>query len=272
VASSAVQMGERSKRGVGFGVSALLLSGACWAVVVACGSDDERTGFTPDDAATDVTTQPTLDGTFGMNDSGGGCQPVAPTKPLATKPTKQFAPSSCTATQVAGYVKDCLQSDGNVCDAYKTANAACVACVESVSSDASWGPIVFYENRQYYDYNYGGCIANVTNDFSATGCGAAETRYLECRHAACVTCLPPGFPRDYKPFYECQNKSATDTLCATELSDVRTSCAAYFAGSPMDACQAGGLSSDDYLRKLITGFCGGADSDAGDAGDGGDGG
>jgi hypothetical protein len=266
-------MSESSRRRLGVGVSAVLLGAACWALVVACGDDDERTGFTPDDAGgTDATPQPSIDATFGENDAGA-CPPMAPTKRAAPSSIKPFQPGTCSPAQVSGYVKECLQSDGNACKAYKAASADCATCVESAAADASWGPIVFYENGQYYDYNYGGCIANVTNDFSATGCGAAQTRYLECRHAACVHCLPTGFPIDYAPFYACQATSATDKLCAAEVTDVGTACAAYFATKPTDACQAAGLPSTDYLRQLITGWCGGSASDAGgDGGDGGDGG
>jgi len=142
-------------------------------------------------------------------------------------------------------LKDCLKSDGNVCKAYKTANAACATCVESSSTDPTWGPVVFHGARQFYDYNYGGCIANVTGDLTATGCGAAETRYLECRRAACTSCLPAGLPRDYAPFYACESTLATDKLCAEELMGLSTACASYFGAKPKDACQAAGLSSDD---------------------------
>lgn len=265
-------MSNKTKRGVGVGgVSALLLGAACWSVIVACSTDDERTPFTVTDEAGDASMQPAIDGNFAPDDAAAGaCAPVAPTKPLLTAPTKHFQPGACTTTQVDGYMKDCLQSDANVCNTYKTANAACAACVESNGADGSWGAIVFYENRRYYDYNYGGCIANVTGDFAASGCGAAETRYAECRHAACVQCLPNGFPIDYAPFYACQSAKKTDMLCATELSEVSTACATYFAATPKDACQGAGLSSDQYLRRIITGWCGGTASDAGDdAGDGG---
>lgn len=264
-------MSEKSKRGrLGVGLVAVVLGAACWSLVVACGSDDERAPFTPaDDGGDAAAPPPSFDGTFAEDDAGA-CPPSAPAKPVLTAAPAPFQPGSCSAAQVDGYLKECLDSDGNACNAYKTANAACAACVESNSADASWGPIVFHENRRYYDYNYGGCIANVTGDFSATGCGAAETRYLECRHAACVACLPAQLPLDYAPFYACQSAKATDKLCATELDGVKTSCASYFATKPADACQAGTLSSNDYLRRLITGWCGGSAPDAG--GDGGDGG
>jgi hypothetical protein len=264
-------MSERDRRGLGVGVSAVLLGAACWSVAVACGSDEVRTGFPTDDAGDATTTQPSLDGTFAETDAGG-CQPIAPATRVAPAPTRRFQPGSCTTAQLDGYLKECLQSDGNACKTYKAASATCAACIESASEDASWGAIVFYASGRYYDYNYGGCIANVTGDFSATGCGAAQTRFLECRHAACEECLPDGFPIDYAPFYACQNTKATDTICATEVADVRTACATYFAGMPVDACQAAGLPSAGYLRQLMTGWCGGvadAGADGGDAGDGG---
>jgi hypothetical protein len=260
-------MSARIKRGVGFAV--LLLGATCWSVVVACSSDDETSATTITDDAGDAAKQPSTDSAVADSDAGV-CGPIAPTKRVAPAPTKRFAPGTCTTAQINGYVKDCLESDGNACKTYKAASAGCAACIESASEDASWAAIVFYENGRFYDYNYGGCIANVTGDFSAAGCGAAETRYFECRHAACVSCLPDGFPIDYAPFFACQSKKATDTLCATELSDVSSACAAYFATSPMDVCQGSGLSSSDYLRRIMTGWCGGVAADAGaDGGDGG---
>ena len=110
----------------------------------------------------------------------------------------------------------------------------------------------------------------MTGDLTATGCGAAETRCLECRRAACTSCLPAGLPRNYAPFYACENALVTDKLCAEELRGVDTACAAYFGAKPKDACQAAVLSPDDYLRQLMTAFCGGApgeaEADGGDAG------
>lgn len=265
-------MNAGRKRGFGVFVSAVLLGGACWSVVVAC-SSDERAGFTPDPAETGTDSGPsTTDGTFVETDAGG-CQPEAPKKPLVAAPPTRFQPGTCTTTQVDGYLNDCLSSDGNVCKAYKDANAACAKCIENTDADGAWGPVVFYDSRFFYDYNYGGCIANVTGDFASTGCGAAQTRYLECRHAACNKCLPPGLPRDFEPFFECQRKKATDTLCAAELSETSTACAAYFTSKPTDACQGSTLPPQQYLKQLITAWCVGAVSDGGtDGGDGGDGG
>jgi hypothetical protein len=267
---SSAEMSSTTKRGLGVGVSAVLMAAACWSVVVACGTDEEQAAVTPDEASSaDATPQPAFDsGTSTGNDAAGSCEPVAPKRPAPTPP-KRFQPGACTTEQVDGYVKECLQSDGKKCKTYKTANATCAACAESKSEDPAWGPIVFYENDRYYDYNYGGCIANVLDDFTAAGCGAAETRYLECRHAACVGCLPDSLPIDYKPFFACQNSKATETICAAEQSEVGSACAKYFAGKPTDACQGAGLSSDDYLRRLIGGWCVGTAGDAGDGGDGG---
>ncbi|MEI9885754.1 MAG: hypothetical protein WDN08_04495 [Rhizomicrobium sp.] len=263
-------MKSSTKRGLGVGVSAFLLGTACWSVVVACGTDEARPSFSIEDASEAEAPPPSVDGSFEPADAG--CAPAAPARPIATAPSTHFTSGSCTPTQVDGYLKDCLKSDGNVCNAYKTANPTCATCVESNSGDPAWGPIVFYGAHQYYDYNFGGCIANVTGDYAATGCGAAETRYLECRRAACATCLPAGLPRNYAPFYACENTVATDKLCTEELTGVNTACADYFAAKNKDACQSTGLSSDDYLRQLMTAFCVGTGDAGTDGGDGGDGG
>lgn len=261
-------MSVRSNHRLGVCVSAILLAGASWSIVVACGSDDAGAAFASDEAGRDGGPS-TIDGAF-AGDDAGGCQPSAPTRPLSASAPARFAPGSCSTSQVDGYLKDCLQSDGNVCKAYKDANAACAKCIESTDSDPAWGPVVFYDSRYYYDYNYGGCIANVTNDFTTTGCGAAQTRYLECRHAACAKCLPPGLPRDFEPFFDCQKKKATDTLCASELTEANAACASYFASKPTDACQGSTLASEVYLKQLITAWCAGSLPDAGtDGGDGG---
>lgn len=258
-----------TRRKVRGALAAAIAAMGSWTVVVACSSTETRETFDAPDAPPGDATMTTFDGTFGKTDTGDTCVAVAPTKPLLAAPTKKFEPGACTVTQVDGYVKDCLEADGNVCTTYKSANPTCAACAESTSDNPAWGPIVFYENRQFYDYNYGGCIANVTGDFTDAGCGAAQTRYLECRHAACVGCLPPGFPRDFEPFFACQNAGSTDTLCRTERDDSRAACATYFAAMPTDACQAKPAPAS-YLRQIIAAFCGPSTSDAGDAGDGGD--
>jgi hypothetical protein len=230
----------------------------------ACGNDDARPGFAIEDAAPTEAAPPSVDGSFGETDAG--CPATDPPRPVTAAPPTRFTAGACSASQVDRYVTDCLQSDGNVCAAFRATNAACAACAESAGDASAWGPIVFYGARQYYDYNYGGCIANVTGDLTSAGCGAAETRYLACKRAACAPCLPSGLPRDYAPFYACENAGATDRRCAAELAEATTACAAYFAAKPVDVCQAAGLPPTDYLRRLIGGWC------AGDGGDGGDGG
>ncbi len=255
-----------TKRKLGFGTATAIVATGCWAVVIACSSESKES-VAAADAAGAADAAPTFDGTIAMTDSGRACVATAPKRPLLAAATKKFQPGSCTTTQVDAYVKDCLDSDGKVCSAYRSANAACAACAESTSADPAWGPVVFYENRQFYDYNYGGCIANVTGDFGESGCGAAQTRYLECRHAACVSCLPQKLPIDFAPFYACQAASATDTLCRVERDESTAACTTYFATTPKDACQAAGLAPLAYLRQLVTAFCGPSASDAGDGGD-----
>ncbi|MBX3187860.1 MAG: hypothetical protein KF819_12630 [Labilithrix sp.] len=238
----------------------MALGGVCVAVV-AC-SDDTRVGFSPEDSGVDASGPITPDGSFAEIDAGG-CPPTAPARPIPASAPARFTPGACTTAEVDGYVQDCLGSDGNVCKAFKDANVACAKCIESADTDATWGPIVFYDSRIFYDYNYGGCIANVTDDFATTGCGAAQTRYLACRHAACNACLPPGLPRDFEPFFECQKKKATDTLCAAELTEANTACAAYFASKPTDACQGSTLAPEQYLKQLIGAWCVGSPVDGG---------
>gem|GEM_PF-4496969 len=254
-------------------VGALVLGAFGWTLTTACASDeDARAPFTEADASADAARDGAADGSFGVDDAGT-CPPRTPAQPVTTKPPRPFEAGACTTAQVAGYVSECVNADGNKCTAYKQANPTCAACVESTSADATWGPIVFYENRRFYDYNYGGCIANVTDDAAENGCGAAQTRYLECRHAACVACLPSTLPLDYEPFFACQGAKAVEQVCATELAAAQTSCADYFATKPTDACQGAGLPPEEYLRRLVTAWCAGAPNDAGaDGGDAGDGG
>ena len=84
---------------------------------------------------------------------------------------------------------------------YKTASPACAKCGESASADAAWGPIVFYENRQFYDYDYGGCIANVTGDFSDAGCGADKP------YETFSVTTPSGTKQYTDSFYGCRGGS-----------------------------------------------------------------
>lgn len=235
-------------------------------IVAACETSEEpRANFSGGDAAT--TDAPLNDGgggTFNETDAGG-CAPVTTTERVGPASIRAFQPGACTTQELAGYVSECLQSAGDKCEAYKTASPTCAACIESKSTDESWGPIVFYEGRTYYDYNQGGCIANVTGDLSATGCGAAQTKYLECRHASCKGCITNAF--DLTPFYECQNGLAVDKTCADEKGKVQVACQQYFASGADDACQANGVTGDAYTLKLIAAWCGGSADGGMDAGD-----
>ena len=235
--------------------------------VVACQTTttEDRGTFAAADASTgDATANEDGGNTSIGEDDAGACAPTMPTERAAPKSIAPFQPGACTTEELSSYISECLKSDGDKCAAYKSASATCAACIETKSTDDAWGPIVFYEGRTYYDYDQGGCIANVTGDLSAEGCGAAQTAYLECRHAACNACITNAF--DLSPFYECETGLAVDKTCATEKGHVQVACQAYFASSPKDACQAAGLSSDAYILQLITAWCGPGPSDAGDGG------
>lgn len=240
-------------------------------VVVACSSNDtpphEIIEENKEDARSDVRP-PAVD----ANDAGPtlACVPTAFSGPPRFVPSRSWHRDACTAAQVAAYVKACLESETDVCEAFAKANPTCFACAESDEKAADWGPIVIFANGTYFEENFAGCIANALGDLSANGCGGARARFEECRRAACRGCLPILTQADYDAFSRCGTKREIQKICVTEVADIATKCAGHTDPAPDDPvfpCLGIGLDSNAYFQAYVAMFCSAAVDAGPDASD-----
>ncbi len=131
-----------------------------------------------------------------------------------SKPTVML--NACTPTQIADFVTACMAPNGNqqTCEAWQTANAdagACVGCILTQQSAASWGAIVCMPNN--CTINGPGCLDLVLNTVSTeisqggTGsCGDLLNTDYGCQKYACSTCSNAGPPGN-TDFLVCVNSA-----------------------------------------------------------------
>jgi hypothetical protein len=87
-----------------------------------------------------------VDGRWPMFGCGGdACGPADVTTfvPPAYKHAKQDV-GACATTEITAYFASCLDAGHTnaACDDFPIAHARCAACLSSVSTDATWGPVV----------------------------------------------------------------------------------------------------------------------------------
>ena len=224
---------------------------ATFAVVCACTNDPGVTGdagpdVRPGDAGRDVDASPPVD--------AGGCAPgdVSSFSPNWVPPKP--ASSACTQANIDQYAKDCLDPQtGNTtaCNAFQTANKACVTCLVTPESATTYGAAISQANG-VISLNVGGCIALLSGDLGASGCGAKYEANRQCAAAACdEPCpIPNGDDPAFQKYLKC--------LTAAE----KTSCKAYSAAvcpepdaGAVAACSLNGASFVDNFKALAPIFC-----------------
>jgi hypothetical protein len=192
------------------------------------------------------------------------------------KPPTGFHQGQCTDVQAAAFV-DCLSNlpYADACQTFRSeaANGNCRKCAISalVSPATAYGPLI--EGTVAIDVNEPGCIAQVTGDVSATGCGAQLFALRQCEEQSCESNCPVPANDD---------GTAYNTLLACEKNAASTTCKAYAnaatcaidlerdAGVASVCAQTGGTFADN-AKAMVKLFCGGITGDGGitDAGDAG---
>jgi hypothetical protein len=198
------------------------------------------------------------------DDAGGDDGPAATTCPTPADVSSWPAPalhtpktstSACTAKDIADYDAACLNTATRTmadCTAFGSSRATCQACIESTSTDTTWGPLVAFSG--VVNINLGGCLALV--DPQSASCGRKVQDYDECVHAACDGVCPVTSTATFALWEQCQ-MTATAQGCGMYstaaqcigLDDAGTICSA-----------AGGF--DAAFLAIAPLFCGGA-SEAG---------
>lgn len=168
------------------------------------------------------------------------------------KPPRRLHTSACSAAG-ADAVVACLfdpSADLATCTSYLKSSEGllCSQCIVPYDVDAGYGPIVAH-GAGYPVLNVGGCIANISADVTAAGCGARVFASSGCQQVACAGCTA-GLA-DYR---SCQiaamsgvcNAYSTASSCADGLTAPDAAAA---------ICVTGSSTFIDTARALARLFC-----------------
>jgi hypothetical protein len=232
-------------------------------------------GGAPADAGTDVTADaPPHHEASGPYDSGtyesGG--PTCPTPadistwtPPAYKHAKHDL-TACTAQNLADFDTNCVNASTkstSACKTWETANATCTACLVSLSTDSTWGPL--YKDNGSYQLNIGGCL-ELTDPSGATCASAQEAAEL-CGHAACDGPCPVTDQASFTAWQQCLQTADADA-CGQYVTPANNCLSAETAAAAQVCVPSQSSTFESVLLAMAPVFCGGGGSDGG-AGDGG---
>jgi len=202
------------------------------------------------------------------SDAGGDAGSVPPTPPPvveggaeASPPAPACAPQSggavtsipwappttlhknaCTLEQASRLVECLFTTVGTTpqCDDffYRAANAGCVSCAITSTTASRLGPI--NDDGTNYYTNVSGCVAGLSGDVSASGCGPKLDALYGCADVACTQCSDATYG-------ECFD-AAGGSVCATQAGPA--GCAKPY----LDACSSN-ISIVDEALKLVKVFC-----------------
>jgi hypothetical protein len=248
-------------RGAGAWASVGAFALAC---VAACSATDPApavvAGVSTVDAGPDVAPRPRRDASAD-DDAGSTCAPqnIDPSS-LAWKPPNAVRPGACAQAQIGGWYDACWGDSWSksVCDAFEkdAANRGCLDCLFYAPNASTRGAA---EVGAYLRLNVAGCIAIVSGDATATGCGAKLQAETDCPRRACEPVCPLETARDYDRYEACEN-AAYDGLCAAYV-DAEGGCADLPA---YRVCRGGSyLDFRSAFIGISSVFCGGSAVDAG---------
>jgi hypothetical protein len=205
-----------------------------------------------------------IPGTDAGGDAAAECTPAPLGSFKATwrKPTTSMA-AKCSSAQFQSFYDDCLNAPltSPACTAFVAANGDCSTCLQSEDTDSQYAAIIWHSNHAFWTLNTAGCIANLQDDTSSSGCGAAYQGAIQCEETACTACGVA----DYALFPQCEQSSSSEcnayleaksAACGTELKD---------ANDPASVCTSAATAADAYLI-IAPVFCGSPTSGGGDGG------
>jgi hypothetical protein len=186
------------------------------ATIVSCSGGDDASSAS--DASTDAHLLPDVVQT--VDDAGGPvvCAPGLPADYAHPYAPPRNAPTACTPAQVQSYWDQCLgtSSTNDTCTTFfgAPANSPCLACLDSKSTDSTYGTLVDVPNGTSVA-NLAGCIALIDGDSSDAGCGAKYEAYQFCKIDACETNCPVDSTNaaSFTAFNNCED-DAGGTVCA----------------------------------------------------------
>lgn len=224
------------------------------------------------DGSLDVRAEKPVIQDTGTVETGPTCAPGPfDGSTLTWQPPHAAQPTACSSQQLNDYYTNCWNAqtkNTNNCNAWKTANPACLSCMYSneLGDAGSWSTIINTGTGVVYP-NTGGCIALELNDTSATGCGAKAWFALDCQDDTCAPSCPID-PNNVNASFQAYNaclQQAAQEGCKSLLA---AECDLSDAGSVLTACDI--TSNATFQTKFFAigaVMCGGYPADAGtDAG------
>jgi hypothetical protein len=127
-----------------------------------------------------------------------------------------------------------------------------LACLISTADETSYGPVILLAGGGWH-VNVPGCIAIVSGDLSASGCGAKAQAIDQCQEGACRDVCPV-----FDSFVACQG-AANDSVCRSYILD--NAC----TRKPGLGVCTGYVTAKEYYFGIAPIFCGPAITDAGGA-------
>ena len=184
-------------------------------------------------------------------------------------PPKAPHANVCTMDQISEYVLCDVDQNTSQCSTFQSGpppGAACAACIESQSTDAKWGVLVFNPMTTTGTPNIAGCVDDALGQVAMepSSCGDLIYASYQCQSAACSAC---GGPLDASDFDTC-DAVAVATVCAAQNAAVQSPtgpCAPLFADGGLGT--AGNCFPDtaivdpvmqqiDWLKRIIGYMCG----------------
>lgn len=187
-------------------------------------------------------------------DSGATCAPGPVTGFTASWTPPLPAQAACAPAQIDQFAADCLDPNTATnakCQAFNTQYAKCSSCLVTGENAAAYGAAIQRSNG-VISLNVGGCLALVTGDASASGCGAKYEASRQCDAYACdPSCpIPDGDDAAFKAYLACL-QSASSGVCK---SVTQAQCPDP-DGGPAAACALSGGSFIANFKQLAPIFC-----------------
>jgi hypothetical protein len=165
---------------------------------------------------------------------------------------------ACSASDIAGYDAACLNSSTasqTNCTNFKNAHGTCFSCLESKSSDSTWGPLVSWNG--VVSANVAGCIE--LKNPSDTACPQTIESSDECTHAACDSVCPVTNATSFASWQMCAQTA--DAQACGKYATPAQSCYMGDDAAATAVCNLQQYASfDDIFNALAPIFCGGGDA------------
>jgi hypothetical protein len=114
----------------------------------------------------------------------------------AMHPPNPAHQNMCSTDAISDYITCDIGQDTTKCSEFMSGQefAACGTCIESQSTAATWGVIVFDSTSMTGTVNIGGCVDDALGQVAAepASCGSLVYASYSCQNATCGSCMAQG--------------------------------------------------------------------------------